>query len=401
MIKIALAVAAAALLCVLALPIVIFTMAMPGQDSQQFFATCTAALGTRGAVVANPPRTAPSAAEVLLKIDQTATTLGFGRQGATVTAAIAIHATGLANAANPANRDTLRYAHSALLRVGAGALGLPLPWATAAEIMTPEVSTALALDHMVDAEPRWRDTDPSDLAARITGLSADTFKQPVAQAQARLAALPAPREASTTPTSAAMLTSAAPTTTRPTASPARISPSPTPDTPVIDSAQASTALSTAPAAANCLHALSTALPALARSSNPAGPDIAAAAQHAVGVDHAATSHDPSAPPTRAQPAAESTQDSAAFVASILSTTLGTVCPATIAEQLRLRYRVVADPQPGDVVYTDISADEGPHLAGIAVAPDTMVTVLPGHHTPEWARIGPNRVIRRIQRGSGE
>jgi hypothetical protein len=31
-----------------------------------------------------------------------------------------------------------------------------------------------------------------------------------------------------------------------------------------------------------------------------------------------------------------------------------------------------------------------------VATDTMVTVLPGHSTPEWTRIGPNRIVRRIE-----
>ncbi|EUA65451.1 hypothetical protein I553_10748 [Mycobacterium xenopi 4042] len=33
--------------------------------------------------------------------------------------------------------------------------------------------------------------------------------------------------------------------------------------------------------------------------------------------------------------------------------------------------------------------------GIAVDADTMVTVLPGHPNPEWTRIGPNRLVRRI------
>lgn len=115
---------------VIGLPIVLIMMSLPGQGAQQFFATCTAALGTRGAIVANPPDPAPTATEVLLKIDQTARTLGFGTQGATVTAAIAIHATGLANAANPANEETMKYAHTALLDTGAGALGLPLAWGT-------------------------------------------------------------------------------------------------------------------------------------------------------------------------------------------------------------------------------------------------------------------------------
>ncbi|MBS1693097.1 MAG: hypothetical protein JST91_12835 [Actinobacteria bacterium] len=401
-IKTALTAALVALLFMLALPIAITMMALPGQGTQQFFATCTAALGIRGAIVANPPGDAPSAQEVLLKIDQTATTLGFGRQGATVTAAIAMRATGLANAANAANADTQRYAHSAVLNAGAGALGLPLSWGTAAELMTPEVSTALALDNMVDGEPRWRDTDPSQLAAQITGLTAEDFTQHVADAQARLATLPAPAETSTPATA---LTSAAPTTTQQTAAPAPpTTPAPTSTaTTVLNPDQASAAMSTAPAAANCLHALTTPLPAAAPRHNPAGPDIAAAAQRTVGTDQTATATAAPAATTEPIPAQPSTPpanitSSAEFVASILSSTLGTTIPTTIAEQLQIGYRVVADPEPGDAVYIDISASTGPHLAGIAVDADTMVTVLPGHPAPEWTRIGPNRVIRRIEGG---
>ena len=397
MVKTAIAVAAATALLLLALPLLILTMAMPGQGAQQFFNTCTAALGIRGAVVANPPPIAPTAAEVLLKIDQTATTLGFGRQGATVTAAIAIHATGLANAANRTNSETQRYAHSTLLTTGAGALGLPLSWATPAELMTPEVSTALALDRMVDTEPRWRDTEPANLAAQITGLPANVFTQPVAQAQERLAALATSAQKLTTPTSPAMLTTSASATaarSSEVAPPAHTA-SPT-TTPVIDSTQASSAAATAPAAANCLHALSTALPEPAPGDNPAGPAIAAAAQHAIRADQTTTT--PAAPNDDQHPNPPTAGNSAEFVATILSTTLNTTYPTTIAEQLRHRYLVLTDPQPGDVVYTDISADQGPHLAGIAVANDTMITVLPGHHHPESTRIGPNRVIRRIQRG---
>lgn len=400
-VKTALAVAVTAVLCMLALPIAITMMALPGQGTQQFFATCTATLGIRGAIVANPPSDPPSTQEVLLKIDQTATTLGFGRQGATVTVAIAMRATGLANAANVADADTLRYAHSAVLHDGAGALGLPLSWGTAAELMTPEVSTALALDHMVDTEPRWRDTEPSQLAAQITGVTADDFAQYVADAQTQLATLPAPAEAPT----ATALTSAAPTTTQQTAQP----PPPTTSAPtstattVLNPDQASAAMSTAPAAANCLHALTTPLPAAAPGHNPAGPDIAAAAQRAVGTDPAPTATVTPGAPAESIPAQPSTPsasitDSAEFVASILSSTLGTTIPTTIAEQLQIGYRVVADPEPGDAVYIDISAAAGPHLAGIAVDADTMVTVLPGHPAPEWARIGPNRVIRRIEGG---
>ncbi|KDP00407.1 hypothetical protein QRB41_14235 [Mycobacterium avium subsp. hominissuis] len=398
-VKMALAAAVTALLCMLALPIAITMMALPGQGTQQFFATCTAALGIRGAIVANPPNDAPSAQEVLLKIDQTAETLGFGRQGATVTVAIAMRATGLANAANAAAADTQRYAHSAVLNDGAGALGLPLSWGSAAELMTPEVSTALALDHMVDTEPRWRDADPSQLAAQITGLTAEDFTQYIADAQARLGALPAPAETSSAP---AALTSAAPTTTQQTAEPAppTTTAATSTATTVLNPDQASSAMSTAPAAANCLHALTTPLPAAAPGPNPAGHDIAAAAQRSVGTDQTATTTRPTNEPIPAQPTTPPTNiaDSAEFVASILSSTLGTTIPTTIAEQLQIGYRVVADPEPGDAVYIDISASAGPHLAGIAVDADTMVTVLPGHSAPEWTRIGPNRVIRRIEGG---
>lgn len=398
-VKMALAAAVTALLCMLALPIAITMMALPGQGTQQFFATCTAALGIRGAIVANPPNDAPSAQEVLLKIDQTAETLGFGRQGATVTVAIAMRATGLANAANAAAADTQRYAHSAVLNDGAGALGLPLSWGSAAELMTPEVSTALALDHMVDAEPRWRDADPIQLAAQITGLTAEDFTQYIADAQARLGALPAPAETSSAP---AALTSAAPTTTQQTAEPAppTTTAATSTATTVLNPDQASSAMSTAPAAANCLHALTTPLPAAAPGPNPAGHDIAAAAQRSVGTDQTATTTRPTNEPIPAQPTTPPTNiaDSAEFVASILSSTLGTTIPTTIAEQLQIGYRVVADPEPGDAVYIDISASAGPHLAGIAVDADTMVTVLPGHSAPEWTRIGPNRVIRRIEGG---
>lgn len=398
-VKMALAAAVTALLCMLALPIAITMMALPGQGTQQFFATCTAALGIRGAIVANPPNDAPSAQEVLLKIDQTAETLGFGRQGATVTVAIAMRATGLANAANAAAADTQRYAHSAVLNDGAGALGLPLSWGSAAELMTPEVSTALALDHMVDTEPRWRDADPSQLAAQITGLTAEDFTQYIADAQARLGALPAPAETSSAP---AALTSAGPTTTQQKAEPAppTTTAATSTATTVLNPDQASSAMSTAPAAANCLHALTTPLPAAAPGPNPAGHDIAAAAQRSVGTDQTATTTRPTNEPIPAQPTTPPTDiaDSAEFVASILSSTLGTTIPTTIAEQLQIGYRVVADPEPGDAVYIDISASAGPHLAGIAVDADTMVTVLPGHSAPEWTRIGPNRVIRRIEGG---
>ncbi|MCA2337822.1 hypothetical protein JF776_20460, partial [Mycobacterium avium] len=143
------------------------------------------------------------------------------------------------------------------------------------------------------------------------------------------------------------------------------------------------------------------LPAVAPGHNPAGPDIAAAAQRSVGTDQTATPTTPATnEPIPAQPTTPPANitDSAEYVASILSSTLGTPIPTTIAEQLQIGYRVVADPEPGDAVYIDISGSAGPHLAGIAVDADTMVTVLPGHSAPEWTRIGPNRVIRRIEGG---
>lgn len=383
---------------VIGLPIVLIMMSLPGQGAQQFFATCTAALGTRGAIVANPPDPAPTATEVLLKIDQTARTLGFGTQGATVTAAIAIHATGLANAANPANEETMNYAHTALLDTGAGALGLPLAWASPAELMTPEVSTALALDTMLEREPRWRDNTPEQLAAIITGATPEEFTESVAAAQQKLAAL-----SDATPSSAApLLTSAtAATTTAPAIAPTT-APAQSAATTLLNPAEASAAIATAPEAANCLHALTTALPAPASTSSPDGPAIAAAAQHAVGTDQTTTAPTTATAPAEGTPApttpppdtAETTRNSAQFVASILTGVLGADIPTTIGEQLQLGYRVMNNPEPGDLIYTDISATTGPHLAGIAVDTDTMVTILPGHPNPEWAHIGPNRVIRR-------
>ncbi|QSN49815.1 hypothetical protein [Mycobacteroides abscessus] len=388
---------------VIGLPIVLIMMSLPGQGAQQFFATCTAALGTRGAIVANPPDPAPTATEVLLKIDQTARTLGFGTQGATVTAAIAIHATGLANAANPANEETMKYAHTALLDTGAGALGLPLAWASPAELMTPEVSTALALDTMLEREPRWRDNTPEQLAATITGATPEEFTESVAAAQQKLAALSDATPASAVP----MLTSATATTTTiasataPTTAPAQSA-----ATTLLNPAEASAAAATAPEAANCLHALTTALPAPASTSSPDGPAIAAAAQHAVGTDQTTTAPTTATAPAEGSPTStttpdtvETTRNSAQFVTSILTGVLGADIPTTIGEQLQLGYRVMNNPEPGDLVYTDISATTGPHLAGIAVDTDTMVTILPGHPNPEWAHIGPNRLIRRIEKAA--
>lgn len=102
---------------------------------------------------------------------------------------------------------------------------------------------------------------------------------------------------------------------------------------------------------------------------------------------------PTPPPTgAAAPPATSAQ----FVASVLSTTLAVPVPDTIASQLRTGHTVDTAPAPGDVIYTDISADEGPHLAGIAVDAHTMVTLLPGHQVPQRTSISPSRVTRRFE-----
>jgi hypothetical protein len=81
---------------------------------------------------------------------------------------------------------------------------------------------------------------------------------------------------------------------------------------------------------------------------------------------------------------------------VLSTTLAVPVPDTIASQLRTGHTVDTAPAPGDVIYTDISADEGPHLAGIAVDAHTMVTLLPGHQVPQRTSISPSRVTRRFE-----
>ncbi|ORA44041.1 hypothetical protein BST19_22125, partial [Mycobacterium bouchedurhonense] len=243
--------AAAPLLIVLAIPLLTIIISSPGESTRDFYAACTTHLGTRAAIVANPPRQPLSPDEVLLRITTTATKLGFGRQGATVTAAIALEATGLANAANPAAPETLRYAHSTEIRDGAGALGLPLTWASAEELMTPEVSTAIALDRMVDTAPEWRDTDPAALAAQITGRPATDYTDAVAAAQTRIPAT-LTTTTPTTPSSAGADLAITATTTS-TASP---SPTPTSSAPLAPS-QASSAAKTAPQAAACLSALTT------------------------------------------------------------------------------------------------------------------------------------------------
>lgn len=398
-VKAALIAATAGLLVMLGFPILITMLTLPGQTAQGFYNACTAALGTRGAIVANPPDPAPTADEVLLKIAYTATTLGFGNQGATVTVAIAMRATGLANAANRTDTATQRYAHSALIDDGAGALGLPLTWGSPAELMTPEVSTALALDHMVEADPQWRDRTPAQLAAQITGLPADQFTDLAITAQARIPTTGTTTSVPTVP----LLTSTTPTTTTTPTSQRQAPPS---ATTLLNPSEASSAASAAPEAANCLSALTSALPPIATRPNPAGPAIAANAQRAIPDEPAADRETPAATPPatatdqrrQAQPEPAPT-DSAAFVAALLSDTLDIPIPTTIAEQLRLGQRVATDPDPGDVVYTDITASQGPHLAGIAITANTMATVLPGHTEPETVPIGPNRVIRRIQQGA--
>lgn len=67
-VKAALIAATAGLLVMLGFPILITMLTLPGQTAQGFYNACTAALGTRGAIVANPPDPAPTADEVLLKI---------------------------------------------------------------------------------------------------------------------------------------------------------------------------------------------------------------------------------------------------------------------------------------------------------------------------------------------
>jgi len=360
-------------------------MGTPGEAVHGFFTACAEHLGTRATILANPPDQPLSPNQVLLRISQTATTLGFGRQGATVTAAIALRATGLANAANPASPETMRYPHSLVIDTGAGALGLPLTWATPAELMTPEVSTALALDRMVDLDPHWRDTDPASLAAQITGGETADFIQPVTSATARLANLPSSTPPSPSDSLTPTVTATTPASTTTTTSPPPSSPT---ASTTLDPAAASSAASTAPAAAACLNALTTPLPPIATAPNPYGPTIAAATEHLADND-TAEHDDTTAPP------ATSTQ----FVAAVLSKTLRAPIPDTIAAQLRTGYAVDTDPAPGDVVYTDISADEGPHLAGIAIDAHTMVTLLPGHPTPQRIPISQSRVIRRIVVGS--
>ena len=376
--KLTLAAAAAGLIAVLAAPVLLIVLLIPGQTAQDFYQACTTALGPRATVLANPPSTNLSRDEVLLRIVDTATTLGFGRQGATVTVAISLRATGLANAANPTVPDTVRYAHSAVIDGdGVGALGLPSTWGTAAELMTPEVSTALALDRMVDRAPKWRDTDPAELASLITGMPTEAFHTPAQTAQVLLdqhrptieigapttRSLPSP---SATPTSTAAATAST--------------------SALVSLADAQSVASTAPEAASCATALSTPIPGLTDHPNPAGPAIADAAQrHTDTTAQTESQTDTATPPT----------DSAQFVASVLTDALRQHFPATITGLLEHGHRADA-PTAGDLIFTDISANEGPHLVGIAIDPTTMITLLPGRLTPEPIEIGPARLTRRIE-----
>jgi cell wall-associated NlpC family hydrolase len=355
----ALAAATAAAVCVA--PILVVAATAPGQSTQAFVHACTEVRGARAAILPDPPATPPSPDEVLLRIATTATTLGVGRQGATVAAAISLRATGLTQAANPEVPDSQRYAHSTQSADGVGALGLPPGWGSPAELMTPQVATALVIDRMLNVFPDWRDTDPAEMAALIRGGTAQDYRSATAAAQDRLAALPALPPAATPATG----TAAAPPTAVPAAPP-----------PALTLEQARAAGRDTPELADCAAALTTAIPVAATRPSPHGPQLAAAADRAVG-----------STPRLAQ--------APVFVADVAAT-VGVWLPDTLAGQFALGATVTGDPAPGDLVFVDISADQGPHLVGIAVGPDTMVTVFPGHPTPEWARIGSARVVRRIE-----
>ncbi len=349
-----------------AAPMIVIAATAPGQSTQAFVYACTEVRGARAAILPDPPATPPSPGEVLLRIATTATTLGVGRQGATVAAAISLRATGLTQAANPDVPDSQRYAHSTQMTAGVGALGLPPGWGSAAELMTPQVATALVIDRMFNLIPDWRDTDPAEMAALIRGGTAQDYRDATAAAQARLAALPATPPA-TTPTSA---TAATPTPATPTLAATDAPPA------ALTHDQARAAGRDTPELADCASALTTAIPPAATGPNPHGPQLAAAAHRAVG-----------STPQRAQ--------APAFVADVAAS-VGVWLPDTLAGQFALGATVAGDPAPGDLVFVDISADQGPHLVGLAVGPHTMVTVFPGHPHPEWARIESGRVVRRIE-----
>ena len=356
-------------------PVLILAGVLPSQTSRGLFAACSELRGARAGIVPNPPATLLGPDEVLLRIATTASTLGFGRQGEVVAAAISLRQTGLANAANPAVPDTLRYAHSTEIDTGVGALALPPSSGSAAELMTPEVSTALLMDRMVESLPAWRDTDPAAIIAELLGGTAEDYAGAVSGAEAHLTRLPQITTTSTAPAAdlgfaAVAATSPPPPNSKSTTSPTNASP-PQPLTP--DEARAAAVDN--PEASACLDALTAVVPPPAPSANPRGADLAAAAQRAVGTE-------------LEQP------NAAAFVSDVCSKS-GVPMPNSIPAQVATGW-TAPDPSPGDLVFVDISADHGPHLVGIAVAADTMVTVLPGHSTPEWARIGPNRIVRRIE-----
>lgn len=363
------------LTAVLAAPVLIVASLLPNHTSTGFFGACAELRGTRAGIVPDPPSSPPTPDDVLLRISRTATTLGYGRQGETVGAAISIRVTGLANAANPAVPATERYAHSAVIDTGIGALGLPPSWGSPAELMTPEVATALVMDQMVNQIPQWRDTDPAQIAAQLLGGTAEDYHAATDAAAARLSALPAPA----VPARGPILIPAGDVAPAPAAAlrPTAVA-SPTPSAPpsaALSVDQARRAAQQNPAAAACASALTTIVPPPAPGPNPRGAALAAAATATLG--------------------SEVTRPvSAEFVADLLAEHAVTV-PATIAAQITTGWSVT-EPAAGDLVFVDISADQGPHLVGIAVDTSTMVTVFPGRSYPESAPIGPNRLIRRLE-----
>ncbi len=354
-------------------PVLILTGVLPSQTSQGLFAACSQLRGARASIVPDPPPSVLQPDEVLLRIARTATTLGFGRQGEVVAAAISLRATGLTNAANPAVPDTERYAHSVKIDAGAGALALPLSWGTAPELMTPEVSTALVMDQMVERIPAWRDTEPAEIAAQLLGGTAADYASAVAAASARLDRLPPPANPAGQPDRG--FTPSPPAASVLGAPADHAATTPVPPPPPLSSDEARTAAANNPEVSSCLEALTTIVPPPAPGPNPRGAALADAAQRAVGTE---LEH----------------PDSAAFV-SQLCLKHAVQIPDSITAQMTTGWSV-DDPSPGDLAFVDISASHGPHLVGLVVADDTMVTVLPGHTAPEWARIGPNRILRRIE-----
>lgn len=371
--KVGLLITAAA--AVLMAPLLILAAALPTQTSQGLFAACAQLRGARAGIVPDPPTAAPTADEVLLRITRTATTLGFGRKGQVVAAAISLRATELANAANRAVPDTERYAHSVEIDSGAGALALPTSWGSAAELMTPEVSTALLMDHMVNLIPTWRDTDPAALAAQLLGGTVDDYTASLTAAQARVDSLAEAMSATNETRPAALGFTPVATVSRLPRPESLAAPPTTTAAPPLSREEARTAAQDNPEASSCLDALTTIVPPPAPSSDPHGAMLADAAQHAVG--------------TRLEH-----PDAATFVCELFLKNAVRI-PDSIAAQMTTGWSA-DDPEPGDLVFVDISADQGPHLVGITVTPDTMVTVLPGHDTPEWTRIGPNRIARRTE-----